>query len=221
MNDNLQICAHRKKRLKRLSFARIDVQGTSLLSQRAVKSKTTNQRSPSAKNICQNSRTCQPKETQCAKHYADLSYLPTKGAPMQKTSVRTLELANQRSPNAQNICQNSCTCKVREFWQMFFALGRHWLVVLDITALWDSTSIYIELSPTERRKNVQIRLTSTFARSVGRYPTLSQVYRTPRHWRLRWRPPAPLPDHNYPRPRADLLLFYTDYLSVFKMSTYI
>ena len=68
-----------------------------------------------------------------------------------------------------------------------------WLVVLGITALWDSISVYIGPSPRERKKewrndkwekNVQTAPPSLTASAVGHCPTLIRISRTPRHWKV-------------------------------------
>ena len=68
-----------------------------------------------------------------------------------------------------------------------------WLVVLGLTALWDSISVYIGPSPREREKekrndrrekNVQTTPTRTTASEVGPCPTINQISRTPRHWKF-------------------------------------
>ena len=67
-----------------------------------------------------------------------------------------------------------------------------WLVILGLTALWDSISVYIGPSPKEREKEKwQTREKMSkqpppppTASAVGPCPTLIQISRTPRHWKL-------------------------------------
>ena len=72
-----------------------------------------------------------------------------------------------------------------------------WLVVLGLTILWDSISVYIGSSPKdgggggERKEKWQMRVKMSkqsppapTASAVGPCPTLIQISRTPRHWKF-------------------------------------
>ena len=68
-----------------------------------------------------------------------------------------------------------------------------WLVVLGLTALWDSISVYIGPSPKEREKrrekiekskNVQTTPTRTYCKRNRLLPYYHPNCRTPRHWKF-------------------------------------
>ena len=69
-----------------------------------------------------------------------------------------------------------------------------WLVVLGLTALWDSISVYIGPSPKEREKmrrerideskNVQTTPTRTYCKCSRSLPYCNPNCRTPRHWKF-------------------------------------
>ena len=69
-----------------------------------------------------------------------------------------------------------------------------WLVVLGLTALWDSISVYIGPSPREReeekRNDRREKKTSKqpppapIASAIGPCPTIIQISRTPWHWKF-------------------------------------
>ena len=81
-----------------------------------------------------------------------------------------------------------------------------WLVVLDLTALWDSISVYIGPSPREREKEKRNDSwekkcpkqppPASIASTIGPCPTIIQRSRTPQHWKFiqylrTTRPPPP------------------------------
>ena len=72
--------------------------------------------------------------------------------------------------------------------------GESWLVVWGLKGVWDSISVYIGPSPREREKEKRNDRRekkcpnnpppAPNASTVGPCPTLLQISRTPRHWKL-------------------------------------
>ena len=86
----------------------------------------------------------------------------------------------------------------------------NWLVVLGLTALWDSISVYIGPSPREWEKekksdrwekNVQTSPTRAYCKRNRPLPTIIQISRTPRHWNV-----YPAPSHHRTTPLSHCTL---------------